>query len=200
MEGRTTTNTPRLFSTWFGVFSPTGHVVMAFETDGLAERARQLLLDNGFAQEDVTHYSKNEVTTEMKKSGEHVANAAQIGQEGPKVQKYLTLAKRGCGFLILHAPADEDTRRAVCNRQAFRIEVRGEIQPADPGRNSGRSFTQHSLSGPPQRTHLPYRQFEGKPHDSVGTRISRSVLWNIIGDAALLKNGGAPFMIRQTTS
>src|ERR1700689_4141353 len=113
MEGRMTTETPRLFPTWFGVFNPTGHVVMAFETDGNAERARQLLVDNGFAQEDVTHYSKNAVITEMKKSEEHIANAAQIGQEGPKVQKYLELAKRGCGFLILHARADEDSKRAV---------------------------------------------------------------------------------------
>jgi hypothetical protein len=108
-----TTDTPRLFSTWFGAFSPTGHVVMAFGTDDEAERARQLLVGSGFAQMDVTHYSKNEVITEMEKSEEHVANAAQIGQEGPKVQKYLELARRGCGFLILHAPADEDARRAV---------------------------------------------------------------------------------------
>src|ERR1700733_12463635 len=113
MEARMTTSTPRLFPTWFGVFSPTGHVVMAFETDAHAERARQLLVDNGFAQEDVTHYTKNEVITEMEKSEEHVANAAQIGQEGPQIEKYLELAKRGCGFLILHAPADEDAKRAV---------------------------------------------------------------------------------------
>ena len=32
------------FPTSFGVFSPTGHVVMAFATDGEAERARRLLL------------------------------------------------------------------------------------------------------------------------------------------------------------
>jgi hypothetical protein len=108
-----TAESPRLFPTSFGVFSPTGHVVMAFETDGEAERARQLLVDSGFAAEDVTHYSKNEVITEMEKSEEHVANAAQIGQEGPKVHKYLELARRGCGFLILHAPADADAQRAV---------------------------------------------------------------------------------------
>src|ERR1700722_11114976 len=95
MERNMTTQTPRLFPTWFGVFSPTGHVVMAFETDGKSESSRKLLVDSGFAQEDVTHYTQHEVITEMEKSEEHVANAAQIGQEGPKVHKYLTLAKRG---------------------------------------------------------------------------------------------------------
>lgn len=50
---------PRMqFPTPFGVFSPTGHVVMAFATDGEAEGARQLLANNGFVEGDVTQYSE----------------------------------------------------------------------------------------------------------------------------------------------
>jgi len=56
------------FPTSFGVFSPTGHVVMAFATDGAAERARLLLVKNGSAQDDVTHYDRDEVMAELRKS------------------------------------------------------------------------------------------------------------------------------------
>ncbi len=101
------------FPASFGVFSPTGHVVMAFETDGDAERARQLLINDGFAQEDVTHYDKNEVMAELRKSEGQSESPLQIGQEVAKVDQYLVLAKQGCGFLVLHAPEDEAAKRAV---------------------------------------------------------------------------------------
>ena len=97
----------------FGVFSPTGHVVMAFTTDGVAERALQLLVKSGFAQEDVTHYKNSAVRAELEKSEEHSASPLQIGQEIDKVDEYLALAKAGCGFLVLHAPKDDDAKRAV---------------------------------------------------------------------------------------
>ena len=97
----------------FGVFSPTGHVVMAFTTDGEAERARKLLFKNGFAQGDVTHYGKDEVMAELEKSEEQATSPAQIGQEVAKVDEYLVLAKQGCGFLVLHDPEDESAKRAV---------------------------------------------------------------------------------------
>src|ERR1035437_9122024 len=101
------------FPTSFGVFSPTGHVVMAFATDGEAERARLLLLKNGFAQGDVTHYDRDEVMAELRKSEGQAASPVQIGQEVAKVDEYLVLAKQGCGFLVLHAPEDEAAKRAV---------------------------------------------------------------------------------------
>jgi hypothetical protein len=107
------TDTKRRFQTWFGVFSPRGYVVMVFATDREAEQARQLLVTNGFAQEDVTHYDKGEVMAELEKSEEQSASPVQIGQEVAKVDTYLPLAKQGCGFLVLHAPEDEDAKRAV---------------------------------------------------------------------------------------
>jgi hypothetical protein len=106
-------NTKVRFPTSFGVFSPTGHVVMAFATDGEAERARQLLVSSGFAQEDVMHYNNDEVKAEPEKSEEHATSPVQIGQEVAKVDEYLVLAKQGCGFLVLHASEDEAAKRAV---------------------------------------------------------------------------------------
>ena len=101
------------FPTSFGVFSPTGHVVMAFTTDGEAERARQLLINNGFVEADVTHYNKDEVMAVLEKSEEQAKSPVQIGQEVAKVDEYLVLAKQGCGFLVLHAPENEAAKRAV---------------------------------------------------------------------------------------
>ncbi len=107
------TDTKAKFPTSFGVFSPTGHVVMAFSSDADAERARQLLVRSGFAEEDVTHYSKNEVMAELKKSEKQSESPLQIGQEIAKVDEYLELAKKGCGFIALHVKEDEAAKRAV---------------------------------------------------------------------------------------
>jgi hypothetical protein len=97
----------------FGVFSPTGHVVMAFADDAGAKQARATLLQNGFAEEDVTHYNKDEVLAEFEKSESHAVDPIQIGQDVTKVEEYLELANQGSGFLVVHAPEDGDAKRAV---------------------------------------------------------------------------------------
>jgi hypothetical protein len=108
-----TKDTKMRFPTSFGVFSPTGHVVMVFPTGSDAEHARQLLFNNGFAQDDITHYNKDEVMAELEKSEKQSESPVQIGQDVAKVDEYLVLAKQGCGFLVLHAPEDEAAKRAV---------------------------------------------------------------------------------------
>jgi hypothetical protein len=113
MKGHMKKDTRMQFPTSFGVFSPTGHVVMAFATDGQAELARLLLINNGFVEGDVTHYNKDEVMAELEKSEKQANSPVQMGQEVAKVDEYLVLAKQGCGFLVLHAPEDEAAKRAV---------------------------------------------------------------------------------------
>jgi hypothetical protein len=103
----------KVFSTSFGVFSPTGYVVMVFDSDVDAERARLSMLDNGFREEDVTRYTGGEVMEELEKSADHSLDPVQIGQDVAKVEQYLALAKNGSGFLLLHAPEDEAARSAV---------------------------------------------------------------------------------------
>src|ERR1700681_4786113 len=89
-----------VFPTSFGVFSPTGHVVMAFPNDDSAVIARAALLAAGFSEAEVTRYNKDDVIRECEKSREHASNLAQIGQEAAKIDEYLVLAKEGCGFLV----------------------------------------------------------------------------------------------------
>jgi hypothetical protein len=67
------------FPTSFGVSSPTGHAVMAFPNDESAELAREALLAGGFSENDVTHYTKEDVVTEFETSNEQVSIPVQIG-------------------------------------------------------------------------------------------------------------------------
>lgn len=101
------------FPTSFGAFSPTGYVVMAFESDGDAKQAALALRDNGFDETDVAYYSHDEIAAEFEKSEEQSLNPLQIGQEIAKVDEYLALAKQGSGFLLLHAPEEEAAKGAI---------------------------------------------------------------------------------------
>jgi len=97
----------------FEVLSPTGHVVLAFENDDDAEHARQALFHSGFGGDDVTRYTKDEVLAEFRRSEEQAFNPLHMGQEVDKAEEYLELARQGAGFLVVLAPDDESTRRAV---------------------------------------------------------------------------------------
>ena len=101
------------FPTSFGVFSPTGHVVMAFENENLAAIARGTLLAEGFSEDDVTRFTKEEVIAECEKSSEQAANPVQLGQEITKIREYIPLAKAGCGFLVVRAVEDGHAKKAV---------------------------------------------------------------------------------------
>jgi hypothetical protein len=86
------------FPTSFGVFSPTGHIVMAFPTDGDARKAQQALLSGGFSDADVTHYDSQEVKAEFEKSEAQAANPVQIGQDVANVEEFVALAKQRMRF------------------------------------------------------------------------------------------------------
>jgi hypothetical protein len=101
------------FPTLLGVFSPTGHIVMAFATDSDAKKAQKALLDGGFKEEDVTHYNDDEVVSEFEKSEEQAISPLQIGQDVAKVEEFLALAKEGCGFLVVYAPKGERSKLAI---------------------------------------------------------------------------------------
>ena len=101
------------FPTSFGVFSPTGHVVMAFPHDENAKKAQAALLADGFNENDVTRYTNDDVIQEFERSNEQAANPVQIGQDVAKIAEYLALAKEGCAFLVVHAAEEERSKRAV---------------------------------------------------------------------------------------
>jgi hypothetical protein len=110
------------FPTSFGVFSPTGHVVIAFHNEDSAERARRALVAGGFSEDDITRYTHAEVSAECEKSSEQAANPLQIGQDVAKIAEHLALAQAGCGFLVVHAPEAEQTREAMAIAHPFGVK------------------------------------------------------------------------------
>jgi hypothetical protein len=110
------------FPTSLGVFSPTGHIVMAFATDDDAVKAKQALLKGGFGADDVTHYNKDEVLSEFEESEEEAESPLQIGQDVAKVEEFLALAKEGCGFLVVHAPKKEQSKLAVTIAHSYGLK------------------------------------------------------------------------------
>ena len=108
------------------VFSPTGHVVMAFADNDCAELAREALLAGGFGENDVTRYTKDDVTEECEKSNGQAANPVQIGQDVAKIAEYSALAKEGCGFLMVHAAKDDRTKQAAAIVQPYELEFAGK--------------------------------------------------------------------------
>lgn len=101
------------FPTSFGVFSPTGHIVMAFPNNDCAVMARAALLAEGFNENEVTRYTKEDVIQECEKSSEQAVDPLQMGQDAAKIAEYLALAKEGCGFLVVRAPGDERSKQTV---------------------------------------------------------------------------------------
>jgi len=86
---------------------------MAFGDDNNAEMAQRALLAGGFAKNEVTLYNKEDVIQECEKSMEHASSPAQIGQDVAKIEEYLAVAKKGCGFLVVHAPEEEKSKQAI---------------------------------------------------------------------------------------
>ena len=99
--------------TSFGVFSPTGHIVMVFTNLENAKKAQNALRAGGFSEDDVTVYGSEDVISELEQSQDQAASPVQIGQDVAKIPEYLALAKEGCGFLVVHAPKEEQTKRAI---------------------------------------------------------------------------------------
>jgi hypothetical protein len=110
------------FPTSFGVFSPTGHIVMAFKDDATAEKARSALLAGGFGDSEVTRFTSEEVIADAQKSKEQEASPLQIGQDITKIDEYLALAKNGCGFLVVHAPEEDRTKQAMAIAKPFGLK------------------------------------------------------------------------------
>jgi hypothetical protein len=99
--------------TSFGVFSPTGHVVIAFGSDADAKNARQALIGDGIGVDKITLYRSDEVLSQIEGSRKTDNKIFQMGQEEEKVKRYTELARQGCGFLVVYAPSDEDSKRVM---------------------------------------------------------------------------------------
>ena len=96
-----------------GMFYPTGFIVAGFPDGEAAKRARQQLLDHGFAQEDVTLVDAGTMAEEAGRNLESPSLFASMGSSLPVRQKQLELAQGGWDFLLIDAGPHELESRAA---------------------------------------------------------------------------------------
>jgi len=97
----------------FGVFSPVGHVVVAFADQQAADAAARALHDAGFENEDVLQYSAAEESEEMSRMLDGISGAAGFGHEVCLMRQYKALADEGCCWLVVYAPDKAHCERVV---------------------------------------------------------------------------------------
>jgi hypothetical protein len=97
----------------FGVFKPTGHTVIAFETQSQASQAQQALLQCGFDGDAIVHYTPQEMQAQVASDLHTASPIAAVGQELNLVRAHGELADAGCHFLVVHTP-DNQQVQTVC--------------------------------------------------------------------------------------
>jgi hypothetical protein len=102
----------------FGVFTPTGHVVMGFASDVEMQTARHNLIAAGIPEGSITAFLSREVVADIEKMrsdsslADSLLNEAFMN-ESQMMDDHLRLAREGGGFLVVYAPQDADTSRVI---------------------------------------------------------------------------------------
>jgi hypothetical protein len=107
----TKTNLPRLF----GVFTPIGHVVLAFANDADAAQAREALLTGGYEADEVLQFRSDEVIADAEQTRDNLGLLARMGlnMDWSEVERDVQLAQQGATFLVVYAPSDAETNRVM---------------------------------------------------------------------------------------
>ena len=112
--------------TSFGSFKPVDHIVVAMPDDDAAAAFTKDLLVNGFASEDVLHFSAAEGRSDMARMLDGASDFAGFGYEITLMRRYLDLAKKGYRWVLVYAPEDDQAERAkeAALRQAAPMAVK----------------------------------------------------------------------------
>lgn len=101
-------------NTSFGIFYPLGYLVAAFSTQKDAQQVQQDLITGGYDQADCMLYTCKEVAAAAERNlAENTGFLARLGWADEAVQAHLDAAKEGAAFLLIYAPSDTDTARAM---------------------------------------------------------------------------------------
>jgi len=118
--------TKERFQQTLGALNPVGHIVLAMPDDEAARRARQALLDAGFADADILVYTSAELEPELSRLLRVTPGSAGFGYEVVLMRRYLALAQEDVGWLVVYAPADQQAAKVaeVAKRYGARSAVR----------------------------------------------------------------------------
>ncbi|MDB5825747.1 MAG: uncharacterized protein JWR21_4451 [Herminiimonas sp.] len=106
-------NPPEMM-TPFGIFYPVGYIVAGFPGQGDGQQVQRDLLIGGYDPDDCLLYAAAEVAEMAARNLEtHTGFLATLGKSDEAVQKHLDAANEGATFLLIYAPSDIDTARAM---------------------------------------------------------------------------------------
>ena len=108
-------------TTDFGIFYPTGYIIIAFETYESAEQTCRELRIGGYDPLDCSLHPGEKVAWFMQRQLEHAGLMARLGKSAKAVEKDLQAAQKGATFLRVYAPNDLDAERVmnVVRRRPF---------------------------------------------------------------------------------
>jgi len=98
----------------FGIFYPRGHLVVAFGKRQDAEQVRRDLLAGGYDPADCLLATAEEVAEGARRNLEdHTGFLARLGKSDEALARHLEAAKHGATFLLIYAPGDLESERAM---------------------------------------------------------------------------------------
>ncbi len=90
----------------FGVFKPTGHVVVSFPAETDLDAVERALASKGFAADAVSRISAEQMVAQADADIDNASMLASIGQELNLVKAQRELALRGQSFVVVAASND----------------------------------------------------------------------------------------------
>lgn len=101
-------------TTDFGIFYPVGYLVVGFSSRAYAEQVQRDLMTGGYDQADCPLFTSEQVAENAQRNlDENTGFLARLGKSDTAVQIHLDAAKGGATFLLIYAPGDTDTSRAM---------------------------------------------------------------------------------------
>jgi hypothetical protein len=100
--------------TSFGIFYPVGYIVAGFPKPADAEQVRRDLLTGGYDSQDCVIHGAAEVAAAAQKNLEQNDGfLATLGRSDEAVQRHLEAARKGAAFLLIYAPGELESSRAM---------------------------------------------------------------------------------------
>ena len=127
MVGQDKTFEQHKYPTSFGLFYPIGHVVVGFSSKEDALRVQQDLITGGYERNDCAFYSSKEVKEIAQENlDQNEGFLARYGWADEAIQIHLESAHEGSSFLVIYAPDQLSSDRAmnVINRVPFEFAHR----------------------------------------------------------------------------
>ncbi len=105
-----------------GVFAPVGHVLISFPTAQDADGTQQALRDAGFAAEDITHYTPEQMRAQVDLDLAKASPLANLGQEINLARAHGELADEGYSFLVVKAKEEVQWTQVADIARRFHAE------------------------------------------------------------------------------